>query len=100
MTNNLKPCPFCGNKNVKYHTGIGIQEAYDVGDFVYCNQCAARFVFGNFDLDKTVEQWNKRHEPNPRSLKNVSLSQWIKERNKLEEKLRRQDEYIKDPRCL
>ena len=48
MRNKLKPCPFCGSKNVA-----------DMNGWVQCLNCNASGP-DNYDHLKAVEAWNKR----------------------------------------
>ena len=55
----LKPCPFCGEKDVRIveHTKIG--EIYvPKGYYVNC-LCGARF-YSFSDKQKAIEAWNRR----------------------------------------
>ena len=57
----LKPCPFCGNKEVY------IEPVYDSNDHqtdyykVVCEKCNASFECGNgIGKQSIIEAWNKR----------------------------------------
>ncbi len=51
----LKPCPFCGNRIIKFHKN---GDSY----YVYCTSCAAKTF--NFPVsvspEKVAERWNRR----------------------------------------
>lgn len=54
---DLKPCPFCGSKNLScFNDGYLIQ--------IFCNACGARTDLFKPDpeRDKAVEAWNRRAE--------------------------------------
>lgn len=60
---NLKPCPFCGSKNVEIRAGLMFSGA------VHCNACTADVVFNAVSnlleyskdwKEITVERWNMR----------------------------------------
>ena len=55
MTDELKPCPFCGSKKVEFANMPGR------GMFVYCMNCKAS---ANIALRKedAIYLWNKRAE--------------------------------------
>lgn len=53
MSEKLKPCPFCGSKNVELRTGMVFNGA------VHCNDCTADVVFDAegssvFKIENTV----------------------------------------------
>lgn len=63
MANELKPCPFCGSKNVELRAGVMFNGA------VHCNECSADVVFdavrmiaeGDYDWKTAVtDGWNRR----------------------------------------
>lgn len=55
MTDELKPCPFCGSKKVEFANMTGR------GMFVYCKSCKAS---ANIALRKedAIYLWNRRAE--------------------------------------
>lgn len=54
MSQELKPCPFCGSTNIELcHTNIS----------VVCGYCAAEGPFGDADMEVAIESWNSRAEP-------------------------------------
>jgi hypothetical protein len=61
MTDQLKPCPFCGSNTI---TIVGID--------AYCLSCVVKFSFPDFD---PKGHWNTRHE----SEKYEKLLKLIKE---------------------
>ena len=57
MTEELKPCPFCGSDNV--HLSHWTGQAY-----VYCANCMVRtevYLHGSCE-EKAIEAWNRRAE--------------------------------------
>ena len=68
MTEKLKPCPFCGGKNVYIHDTLSYEE-YGEG-YVLCPTCGAHCSWMFFDLggcrdpekvwERTIEAWNRR----------------------------------------
>jgi Lar family restriction alleviation protein len=76
MSEELKPCPFCGSKNVM------IDDLFDNGtNTVFCGECQSKS--SNFcHFDSAIEQWNTRapqnewisvddEDPNPSSYHHV-----------------------------
>lgn len=59
MSDELKPCPFCGSEAV--HT----ERSYFRDVLIYCENCDAYFTVDSFaaDKDDIVEAWNRRAEP-------------------------------------
>lgn len=56
MTNNLKPCPFCGSEDVLYSGVEGLTR--DICS-VFCNHCGVTTDF--FETKSEAETaWNKR----------------------------------------
>lgn len=51
MNEELKPCPFCGSKNLCLN-GISLH-------WVRCNNCLAE-TGGQESDEKAIEQWNRR----------------------------------------
>lgn len=67
MTEQLRPCPFCGTRPGRYGVFTaeesiplaGDEEAFYVGHYVQCSVCGASS--GRFDDEETaVEFWNER----------------------------------------
>jgi len=58
MSEELKPCPFCGSKNVM------IDDLFDNGtNTVFCGECQSKS--SNFcHFDSAIEQWNTRAPQN------------------------------------
>lgn len=55
MTNEIKPCPFCGSNNIK------LSENMFTGFTVICYGCGLDAGFyGHHEKSKTIEAWNKR----------------------------------------
>lgn len=54
---DLKPCPFCGNKNVYYLSTI-------TGSYmITCQECGAHVAFRfKIDKDLVIDAWNRRGE--------------------------------------
>ena len=52
MTENLKPCPFCGGESE-------IHQAYDGMYQVECANCFARSAFAR-DKKSVIDRWNRR----------------------------------------
>lgn len=58
----LKPCPFCGSKNVKIAAHYGVGRGFHKGETVYsidCMGCTAAFA-NRYRREILVEQWNTR----------------------------------------
>ena len=64
-------CPFCGSTDTSWRAGG--RYSYDQ---VYCNHCLAEFTFyppagehrmGGPQLAETLERWDQRADPDPRS---------------------------------
>jgi Lar family restriction alleviation protein len=56
MTEELKPCPFCGNKNEDYEHELNGEDRR----FCYsCGHCGAKAPGGDC-IHEAVEEWNKR----------------------------------------
>lgn len=55
VSEELKPCPFCGSKNVH-------EMRYEASDFIQCHDC---FASSRADLPmaEAVEEWNRRAQP-------------------------------------
>lgn len=56
MSEELKPCPFCGG------TKIGIRDENDEADgmiWAYCKECGAMGEW-DYTLQKAAEHWNRR----------------------------------------
>lgn len=51
MSKELKPCPFCGSKNLRL-TG-------NSWHWVQCNNCFAE-IGGQESEEEAIEQWNRR----------------------------------------
>ena len=59
MSEDLKPCPFCGPKEEPYQPNI----EGDSGWFtIVCGWCEAR-IAGEKSQDKAVSEWNTRPSP-------------------------------------
>lgn len=64
---NLKPCPFCGSKNVELeHCYRGIVSSTKCA-YIQCKSCGAKtdevFISTAYSCDeKAIELWNKRSE--------------------------------------
>lgn len=55
--NRLKPCPFCGNKDIK--TGVGLF----TGSYAFsCDNCKMTVEFLWKDKEKCMDTWNCRAE--------------------------------------
>jgi Lar family restriction alleviation protein len=50
----LKPCPFCGSKDIK----IGMTEALEFL-YCYCNSCNSKGELCNME-ESAIEAWNRR----------------------------------------
>ena len=57
MSEELKPCPFCGGK--------GCQESYEENGwiifYVECESCGASTSSGS-EFDEAIEKWNTRYD--------------------------------------
>ena len=53
MTNEIKPCPFCGDENID--TWDIRQEKY----FCYCENCGCQGPTGKTEQE-AIEAWNRR----------------------------------------
>ena len=64
MTEELKPCPFCGNTDIEGPIGRKIK--YDVDAIVEC-QCGASISYNGSSIykvmEETKEKWNRRASP-------------------------------------
>lgn len=70
LNNELKPCPFCGGKEIRQ---AGYFEHDEFVHFVFCNDCGARTkpafrsrgsgaAVRMFFEEKAAEAWNRRTE--------------------------------------
>lgn len=61
MTEELKPCPFCGGKAMYYWCAgdIGIDGSPKVQHCILCTECKASSLW-NVDRQKCVAAWNRR----------------------------------------
>jgi Lar family restriction alleviation protein len=57
MTEELKPCPFCGEKAVLEDTVTGIKT---VLYYVSCLNCPATMEFSS-SKEESAKAWNQRH---------------------------------------
>ena len=58
MSENLKPCPFCGSRDVDVFDAGG--EPYGPSQpYVHCNNCCADSKMCD-SLDKAIAAWNRR----------------------------------------
>lgn len=56
----LKPCPFCGSKDVDIFAPVNKDT---IGRAVHCNSCNTRVGFPNaYDEIQATEYWNRRAE--------------------------------------
>lgn len=62
MTDELKPCPFCGSKGEAYRT---INGTYSCS----CTSCSYASCAGFKTLEESIEAWNKRAERTCRMTK-------------------------------
>lgn len=71
MTDELKPCPFCGGRPNSWHhrSPFGISNICDV----YCNRDDHNVVVTGNSLEEAIAAWNTRHEPDLKSIDNLSL---------------------------
>lgn len=70
MKNGMKPCPFCGNEEIRIHTFVFKEDIFTnlyhcKADVVcgYCNAIKVCSVIGENEEDckeKIKEEWNKR----------------------------------------
>lgn len=69
MSDELKPCPFCGGKAEIY------QERHDKGGqhhngrlqcFVFCSECSARGPDNTSSQYLKIQRWNERKEAQPK----------------------------------
>ena len=58
MENKLKPCPFCGSKNVEL---IGPCEEYNLGFGICCNDCGYDSPIYRTELE-VIDAWNRREK--------------------------------------
>jgi len=54
--NKIKPCPFCGNKNIS--SRLVSYDDHAVG-IVYCTNCGGQLRYFN-DEKMAIELWNRR----------------------------------------
>lgn len=50
----LKPCPFCGSKDLQMHT---------CSFYVQCKQCCADGPWNDDGEEAAIEDWNARYNP-------------------------------------
>lgn len=66
MSEELKPCPFCGNENIQIERRSEFDGQSDYGRYyIGCGaeDCLDWDVFSSADTpDEAIEQWNKRAE--------------------------------------
>lgn len=55
----LKPCPFCGSKNVR--VAENRMDYLFIGYSVHCDGCGVETSYTK-DKDKAIEAWNRRAE--------------------------------------
>ena len=61
----LKPCPFCGSKNVScMEEAIGY--SLNIFQFVVCKSCGARTILSRSE-QIVIERWNRRADENKRN---------------------------------
>ena len=67
MSKELKPCPFCGSKNIgeDYHEAYSVDSSYSTFG---CMDCDASFIFDEGDKALVIKAWNTR-TPNERQNK-------------------------------
>jgi Lar family restriction alleviation protein len=56
----LKPCPFCGSKNIKYRTKPFTAITYPVEYYIYCANCLCRTHDWGTEAE-ALSTWNKRN---------------------------------------
>lgn len=60
----LKPCPFCGDRNIKFHIGSPKRGQYSY--YIRCQNCPAKldsYLDGRLLqglCDKMIAEWNRR----------------------------------------
>lgn len=65
MSNELKPCPFCGGE-----VNIGLQVGLESGKscfYIYCENCDLGFSKGDAERDELATEWNTRAETEAKS---------------------------------
>lgn len=64
MTNELKPCPFCGGEARIQTYRTFIDEYHGIGTkyYVECSECLADRHLGNLTEKEAIEAWNTRAE--------------------------------------
>lgn len=57
MTDELKPCPFCGSENIEY----GIREMYLCRDiYIKCKSCGGRIqICAEYGREELIKRWNR-----------------------------------------
>lgn len=57
----LKPCPFCGSKNIDYGICTGTLQGFG---YVQCEECGAEIseITECKNANTAIEAWNKRSE--------------------------------------
>ena len=65
MSEELKPCPFCGEDAA--HT----ESSYFRDVLIYCENCDAYFTVDSFAADEkdVIEAWNRRAKPEERVVR-------------------------------
>lgn len=60
MTEQLKPCPFCGGNNMDIEE-FTIDFAFDIGYIIRCRDCGCTLKsIENNSEQKAIEAWNRR----------------------------------------
>lgn len=77
--NNLKPCPFCGSKNLKFETG------FKDNIWIKCKDCEME-TKGFYDRNDLVEFWNNRHKPKKKEFAEYETPYGMKIKVKMTEK--------------
>lgn len=64
MTNELKPCPFCGGEAIIRTYRTFIDEYHGIGTkyYVACSECLADRHLGKLTENEAIEAWNTRAE--------------------------------------
>lgn len=58
MSEELKPCPFCGNDCILVYE----EGDYGYSEVVKCQKCGIQFILPGETNQNTINAWNTRHE--------------------------------------
>ena len=62
MTEELKPCPFCGDLVEINFQRLRSPHIPRTVYFIYCATCLQEFFYSSVNKNKIIDKWNTRHE--------------------------------------